>query len=322
MAMPIPRKLSLLVTLLALYLTGCASNPPTGPVYDPFENVNRKIYSFNDAVDKAVLKPVARGYRFILPDFVEVGINNFFSNLDDINVIANGLLQGKFKQAGSDTGRFLYNTTAGLLGFIDVSTRAGMVKHNESFGQTLGVWGIGEGPYLMLPFLGPANGRSTTGLVVETFTTNVDPYITDNSDALIGLTALELVALRARLLSASQFLDNALDPYQTLRDFWVQQHRTATWEGTREVRIGTADDDGFDDDLDELDELDELDRLDADDDLDELDELDRLDALEQRSKNSDELDELDRLDALDQQTSQPDELDELDRLDAQDSLTD
>ncbi|ASJ75918.1 VacJ family lipoprotein [Granulosicoccus antarcticus] len=322
MAKPIPRKLFLLVTLLALYLTGCASNPPTGPVYDPFENANRKIYAFNTAVDNAVLKPVAKGYRFILPDFVEVGVNNFFSNLDDINVIVNGLLQGKFKQAGSDTGRFLYNSTAGILGLIDFSTRAGMVKHNESFGQTLGVWGIGEGPYLMLPFLGPANGRSSTGLVVETFTTNVDPYLTDNSDALIGLTALELIALRARLLAAGQFLDNAIDPYQTLRDFWVQQHRSATWEGTREVRIGSAyDNDDFDDldQLDELDELDELDRLDApggSDELDELDELDRLDALDNATK-PDELDELDRLDALDNATK-PDELDELDRLDALD----
>ncbi len=125
------RKLPLFATLLALGLTGCASNPPTGPVHDPFENVNRKIYSFNTAIDNAVLKPVARGYRYVLPDFVETGINNFFSNLDDVNVIVNDLLQGKFRQAGSDTGRFLYNSTAGLLGFIDFSTRAGMVKHKS-----------------------------------------------------------------------------------------------------------------------------------------------------------------------------------------------
>ena len=156
----------LLCTLVAMILSSCATGKPTGPVYDPFESTNRKIYSFNNALDQAILKPVAKAYRWALPDFVEIGIGNFFSNLDDVNVIANDLLQGKFKQAGQDTGRFLYNSTAGLLGFIDVSTRAGLVKHNESFGQTLGVWGIGEGPFLMLPLFGPANGRSTVGLVV------------------------------------------------------------------------------------------------------------------------------------------------------------
>ncbi len=305
--------------LFALSLTGCASNPPTGPVHDPFENVNRKIYSVNTTIDNAVLKPVAKGYRYVLPDFVEVGINNFFSNLDDVNVIVNDLLQGKFRQAGSDTGRFLYNSTAGLLGFIDFSTRAGMVKHDESFGQTLGVWGIGEGPFLMLPLLGPANARSTTGLVAETLTTDVPQYVIDDKNTRYALTALEIIALRARLLSASKFLDNALDPYLMLRDFWVQQHRMSTWDGKRDVRIGTVDND---DDFDELDNLDELDRLDApgasdaNGSMDELDELDRLDAVDQASE-PDELDELDRLDALDQ-AIEPDALDELDRLDALD----
>ncbi len=302
-----------LVTLLAmLTLAGCASNPPTGPVHDPYENVNRKIYSFNKALDDAVLKPLAKGYRYVLPDLVEQGIGNFFSNLDDVTVIANDLLQGKFRQAGSDTGRFLYNSTAGVLGIMDVSTRAGMVKHNESFGQTFGVWGIGEGPFLMLPFYGPNNARSTAGLVSEYYTTDVQRFLVDDTATDFGLTALDAIALRARLLSAGNLLDTAaLDPYLLLRDFWVQQHRRSTWDGKREVRIG-APDSGFDD----LDELDELDELDALDELDELDELDRLDALDQADE-LDELDELDRLDALDQ-ADELDELDELDRLDALD----
>lgn len=302
------------VTLLAvLGLAGCASNPPTGPVHDPYENINRKIYSFNNSLDNAILKPLAKGYRFILPDIVETGIGNFFSNLDDVTVITNDLLQGKFRQAGSDTGRFLYNSTAGLLGIMDVSTRAGMVKHNESFGQTFGVWGMGEGPFLMLPLLGPSNGRASTGTVVEAFTTSVERFAIDDPATDIGLTALEVVALRARLLSAGNLLNSAaLDPYLLLRDFWVQQHRTATWDGKREVRIGNADS-GSDD----LDDLDELDRLDSLDDGDELDELDRLDALDSGDE-LDELDELDRLDALDQ----TDELDELDRLDALDEAND
>ncbi len=319
----------LLVTLLAmLSLAGCASNPPTGPVYDPYEDVNRKVYRFNTALDDAILKPLAKGYRYVLPDIVEVGIGNFFSNLDDVTVIANDLLQGKFRQAGSDTGRFLYNSTAGILGIMDFSTRAGMVKHDESFGQTFGVWGMGEGPFLMLPLLGPNNGRSTTGIGVEYFTTNVQRYAIDDNATSYSLTALEIVALRARLLSAGNLLNAAaLDPYLLLRDFWVQQHRTATWDGKREVRIGTADSDYDDldeldelDQLDALDELDELDELDRLDEMDELDELDRLDALD-KADELDELDELDRLDALDK-ANEPDELDELDRLDALDKAND
>ncbi|MGQ7842984.1 MlaA family lipoprotein [Granulosicoccus sp. 3-233] len=287
-----------LVTLLAmLTLSACASNPPTGPVYDPYEDINRKIYRFNTTLDNAILKPVARGYRYVVPDPVEVGIGNFFSNLDDITVIANDLLQGKFRQAGSDTGRFLYNSTAGVLGIMDFATPAGMVKHNESFGQTFGVWGLGEGPFVMLPLLGPNNARSSAGLVSEFYTTDIQRHVVDDNATSYSLTALEVVALRARLLSAGNLLDTAaLDPYLLLRDFWVQQHRTATWDGKREVRIGTADD-GLDD-LDELDELDQLDALDNADELDELDELDRLDALD-NADELDELDELDRLDALD-----------------------
>ncbi len=293
-----------LILLLGLSLTlaGCASNPPTGPAYDPYENVNRSIYRFNTALDNAVLKPVAKAYRFVLPDFVEVGIGNFFSNLDDVNVIANDLLQGKFRQAGSDTGRFLYNSTAGLLGFIDFSTRAGMVKHNESFGQTLGVWGVGEGPFLMLPLLGPNNARSSAGIVVENLTTDVPNLTIDDAGTRLGLTAVEVIALRARLLSAGNLLDSAaLDPYLLLRDFWIQQHRRATWDGKRAVGIGERpDSDSLDelDELDALDELDELDELDALDELDELDELDRLDELDALDEAV-EMDEIDRLDALD-----------------------
>ncbi|MFK7857002.1 MAG: VacJ family lipoprotein, partial [Granulosicoccus sp.] len=246
-------RLILFCSLLIL-LSGCATNSPTGPAYDPFENVNRKIYGFNDALDRAILKPVAKGYRYVLPDFVETGISNFFSNLDDINVIANDLLQGKFRQAGSDTGRFLYNSTAGVLGLIDFSTRAGMVKHNESFGQTLGVWGVGEGPYLVLPFFGPNNGRSTVGFVVENLTT--DPtLLLDDEATRIGFAAVSLVSLRARLLSAGNLLDTAaLDPYLLLRDFWIQNHRRQTWDGKRKVALGQPNRN----DSDELDELDEL----------------------------------------------------------------
>ena len=304
---------------------GCATGSPTGPVYDPFEGANRQIYRFNDALDRAVLAPVARGYRRVTPDVVESGIANFFSNLDDVTVVANDLLQGKLVQAASDTGRVLVNTTVGLLGFVDVGSRIGLEKHQEGFGQTLGVWGIGEGPFIMVPLLGPNNGRSTVGIPVDS-ALSVPPYTVETAVQL-GLTALDTVALRARLLAAGNLLNVAsLDPYQTLRDFWVQRHRNMTFDGEVPVAIGLPDDDGQDalDDLDALDRLDELDELDKLDELDRLDERDELDEL-------DELDRLDELEALDaansglsrpvrEATDGPDDLDELDALDELDRL--
>lgn len=256
-----------ILLLLVFALTGCATNTSTGPVYDPYESTNRKIYAFNNSVDKAILEPVARGYRFVLPDPVELGIGNFFSNLGEVTVIVNGLLQGKVKQATSDTGRFLVNSTVGVAGLFDVGTRIGLPKHSDTFGQTLGVWGIGEGPFLMLPFLGPANGRATVGRVVDGTTSYLPNYLTDDNNVLIGARVLEIISLRARLLSAGRLLDEtALDPYLLLRDIWIRQHREATFEGKREVSLG--------DDLDEFDEFEEFDE-------DELDALDAEEALEE-----------------------------------------
>jgi phospholipid-binding lipoprotein MlaA len=130
-------------------------------VHDPYEGFNRGVYRVNDAIDRTVLVPVAKGYRYVTPDFLELGIANFFSNIGDVTVLANNLLQGKFTQAASDTARIFVNTTAGIGGFFDAGTKVGLEKHNESFGQTLGHWGVGEGPFLMLPLLGPNNARST-----------------------------------------------------------------------------------------------------------------------------------------------------------------
>ncbi len=254
-----------ILLLLVLVLSGCATNTSTGPVYDPYESANRKIYAFNNTVDKAILKPVARGYRFLLPDPVELGIGNFFSNLGEVTVIVNGLLQGKVKQATSDTGRFLVNSTVGVAGLFDVGTRIGLPKHRDTFGQTLGVWGVGEGPFLMLPFLGPANGRSTVGRVADGATTYLPPYLTDDNGVVIGARVVEIISIRARLLSAGRLLDQAaLDPYLLLRDIWIKQHREATFEGRREVSLG--------DDFDEFDEFDELDALDAEEALEEAED--------------------------------------------------
>ena len=286
----------LTIALLGLILTSaCAVNSPTAPVHDPFENVNRKVFAFNDAIDRNVLVPVAKGYRFITPDFLEDGIGNFFSNVRDVTVLINGLLQGNFSQAASDTGRILVNTTVGIVGFIDVGSRIGLEKHFESFGQTLGVWGAGEGPFVMLPILGPNNIRSGIGLIPDSSVFSPRFWAIEDTGVQFGYSVAEIISLRASLLAAGNLLNTAaLDPYLLLRDVWVQRHRRQTWNGTREVGIGTADDGG---DIDDLDGLDELDELDALDELDELDALDELDELEVPDVEAP--DELDALDALD-----------------------
>jgi len=219
-----------------LLITGCATNAANGPIYDPWEPMNRKVYAFNDGLDRAIVKPVAKGYRKVTPDPVETGVKNFFSNLNDVTVLVNDLLQGKFKQAASDASRLLVNSTIGIGGLIDWGTPLGLEKHNESFGQTLGVWGFGEGPYVVLPLYGPNNIRTTAGFFTAQATTNPTRYITDTPTR-IGVTALSVVSIRAQLLDASSLLDSvALDPYQTTRDFWITRHRNLTWDGEKDVR--------------------------------------------------------------------------------------
>lgn len=239
---------------IALTVSGCATNTSTSPVYDPYESTNRKIYAFNNGLDVGLLEPAARTYRFLVADPIEDGIGNVFSNFDDLTVLVNAILQGKIKQAASDAGRFLVNSTIGIAGIFDVGSRIGLPKHNDSFGQTLGVWGVGEGPFLMLPFLGPANGRAAVGRVVDGSTSYLPPYLTDEPRVLNGTRALGIIEIRARFLSAGKLLDDALDPYQLLRDIWVKNHREATFEGSREVSLG-----------EDFDEFEEFDDEDADD---------------------------------------------------------
>ncbi|MBS4050215.1 MAG: VacJ family lipoprotein, partial [Methylomonas sp.] len=153
----------------ALSVTGCASTesqvavtdvsaPVVTPV-DPYEGFNRSMYGFNMGLDKYLLKPVADGYKFITPNFMQTGVTNFFNNLKGINVVLNDLLQGKFEQSASDLGRFTTNSTIGLLGLFDVATDLGLQQNVEDFGQTLAVWGVNQGPYLVLPVLGPTTLR-------------------------------------------------------------------------------------------------------------------------------------------------------------------
>ena len=218
---------ALVSLLLSLsFLGGCATTNPR----DPLEPMNRAIYSFNDGVDKVIFKPVAQGYRAVLPQFARTGVSNFFSNINDVLVALNNLLQGKVINAVSDLGRVVVNTTIGIAGFFDVATHFGLEKHNEDFGQTLGRWGIGDGPYLVLPFAGPSNLRDVVGRAVD-FRTDPITYVRSMKlrNSLWGTRA---VNDRANLLDASKILETAaLDPYEFVRDAYIQRRRNLIYDG-------------------------------------------------------------------------------------------
>ena len=212
------------VTLLA----GCATG--TNP-QDPFESFNRGVYSFNEGLDKAILRPAAEVYRGVLPQFIRASVSNFFSNINDIVVAVNNLLQGKFTTAVSDFGRVAINSTIGVLGLFDVASEAGIEKHEEDFGQTLGWWGMGDGPFIMLPFFGPSNGRDAVGRIVDYFSdpvSYVDPTRPRNQ-----LWGTRVVNRRSELLEASTVLQTAaLDPYEFVRDAYLQRRRSQIYDGT------------------------------------------------------------------------------------------
>jgi phospholipid-binding lipoprotein MlaA len=224
-----PRLRALMVggVIAATLLSGCAS---TGNPRDPLEPFNRGIYQFNDNVDKAFIKPAAEFYRFILPDFMRTGVSNFFSNINDVIVALNSLLQGKLTQAGSDAARLIINSTVGLVGLIDVATEIGLEKHNEDFGQTLGFWGIGDGPYLVLPLLGPSSARDAVGWFGDYYMWPIGYVESDLTRNL--LIAVRFVAGRADLLEASRILETAaLDPYEFVRDAFLQRRRNLVYDG-------------------------------------------------------------------------------------------
>ena len=207
---------------IVLILGGCASTPKQGQlVADPLENINRKIFNFNQAADKHVLKPIAIGYASVVPDPIETAIVNFFRNVEDLTSIVNNLLQGRPQRAASDVSRVLVNSTVGILGFIDVATATGIPRYAETFGQTFGVWGIGEGPYLVLPFFGPANGRTLAGRITQGATTDITAFIDDNPTRW-GVSAVNFISFRAQLLGVGNLLDQAaFDPYLFWRDAFV-----------------------------------------------------------------------------------------------------
>jgi len=210
------------VVLLSLLFAGCAVRSPYEEASDPLEPVNRVIYKFNDGLDRLVVKPVAKGYQEYIPSPARTGVRNFFNNIYEPLTIVNNILQGKGDHAAGDTMRFGFNTIFGVLGLFDVATGWGLEMHKEDFGQTFGVWGFGEGWYLMLPLLGPSTVRDAAGLPLEW---QVD-LIARNTSGVTRYSAYSLlfVSRRADLLSASDVLDSgAVDPYLQLREAYRQK---------------------------------------------------------------------------------------------------
>ncbi len=225
------------VGVLLLSLTGCATNNPR----DPLEPYNRAMFQFNDTVDKALIKPVAQGYESVVPRPVRLGVNNFFSNLGDVWIGVNNLLQGKFANAINDFGRVAINTTLGFYGVLDIASEAGLEKHQEDFGQTLAKWGVGSGPYVVLPFFGSSTVRDTVGKVVADNradgVTQTDHVPTRNS-----AFALRTIDTRSEYLNASSVLDEAaLDPYTFARDAWLKRRLNQIYDGNPPVEDPAAD---------------------------------------------------------------------------------
>lgn len=228
-----------LTALLGLVLlAGCVSLPDDyRDPRDPWEAYNRGMYQFNTDFDNAFMKPIAKGYKAVVPEPVDKGITNFFNNLADITSAINNLFQFKLSRAASDVGRLAVNTTVGVLGFVDVASNMGLTDYKEDLGQTLGYWGLPPGPYFVLPLLGPSTVRETLGFVGDLYT---DPLFWGglpglqlvNGNVAWGLVALRAIDRRADLLTASKVLDEAaLDPYIFVRDAYLQRRRSLVYDG-------------------------------------------------------------------------------------------
>ncbi len=217
------------VLAVAVLSTGCATGPNANPK-DPLEPMNRSISLFNDSLDENVLKPVATGYQDVTPDLVQKGVRNVFNNLSDIWSTVNNGLQLKGRDTAESLMRSVVNTVFGIYGVFDVATPIGLERHPEDFGQTLGAWGVPNGPYVVLPLFGPSTLRDTAGMPVDTsvdYVRNLDHIPTRNS-----AIALRVVDKRANLLGASNLLSEAaIDKYSFTRDAYLQYRRNQVFDG-------------------------------------------------------------------------------------------
>lgn len=220
----------LLVCALGLWLAGCATGPGANP-RDPIEPLNRGVFEFNEAVDKAILEPIAEAYTTVTPRLVRTGVSNFFNNLGEFWSVANNLLQAKPRQAVETYFRILVNTLIGMGGVFDVATEMGIETHREDFGQTLGRWGVPPGPYVVVPLFGPSTVRDLAATVADTFgypVSQINPVRVRN--VLIGL---DVIDNRAGFLQAGRLLDeSALDKYVFSRDVYLQKRRNDVYDGS------------------------------------------------------------------------------------------
>jgi phospholipid-binding lipoprotein MlaA len=222
-------------------LSGCATTQP-GQVYDPIEPVNRAVFSFNMFLDTVLLEPAARAYRFVTPQQVRRSVANFLANLRSPVIFANDALQGERDRAGVTLGRFMINTTLGVAGLFDAAGALGYQRHDEDFGQTLGVWGVANGPYLMLPLLGPSNGRDAVGRVGDYLINPLNNccITQDERLGLLGVTAVSEREANIELLD--DLRANSIDLYATIRTIYTQKRAA-------DIRNGRAptDQEGYED---------------------------------------------------------------------------
>lgn len=258
-------KLARIIRLLAvllplLWLAGCAStgsengNSMTADEasaqsrqlknIDPYESANRKIYQFNSDFDKALGKPIAQAYVRYIPGSVRTGVSNVFSNLWEPSSMLNALLQGKVRKAVSTATRFFLNSTVGVLGLFDVASSLGVMEQQEDLGQTLAVWGVADGPYIMMPFLGPSNARDFSGLVTEWFTTDLVPILFAD-EAWLAIVGLRLLDSRASVLGLDETLQLQIDPYIFLREAYLQSRLTQIHDGALPLEEDPFEDEMF-----------------------------------------------------------------------------
>lgn len=231
-------------TSFVLFSVACSTTPvkeTTVQKNDAFEGFNRSIHAFNESVDSAILKPLAKGYMSVTPEVVEKGVTNFFSNIEDIGVTVNDLLQFKITQSGMDASRFIVNTTAGGLGVVDVASMIDLPKHNEDFGQTLGFWGVPSGDFLMLPFVGPSSPRDMVGMLGDALLNPFNyTFLFGGGLALsagtAGLSALDVTNTRANLMGTEKMLNEAAgnDRYNFIKNAYEQRREYLIHDGNVE----------------------------------------------------------------------------------------
>lgn len=223
------------VLAAAALLSGCAttSDPATRTANpaDPWEGYNRKVFGFNEGLDENLLKPAAKAYTQAVPQFMRTGVNNFFGNFSDAWSAVNNFLQGKAEHGFSDIMRVSTNTVFGIFGLFDVATEAGIERHGEDFGQTLGAWGLPSGPYVVWPLLGPSSLRDSAGLALD-MSVSPSAALRNDKQSQWGVSLLQVLSTRANLLGATNVLDDvALDRYTFVRDAYLQRRRSQVYDG-------------------------------------------------------------------------------------------